>query len=77
MLVLSCTASAFAAVTGERYIVDADFARVFDKPSSDAGFLFEVPGNTYVRVIKEENGFLLADVPSPDNFFIIISTPFN
>lgn len=64
LIVLSCTASAFAAVTGERYIVDADFARVFDKPSSDAGFLFEVPGNTYVRVIKEENGFLLADVPS-------------
>ena len=71
LIVLSCTASAFAAVTGARYIVDADFARVFDKPSSDAGFLFEVPGNTYVRIVtdendsvKEENGFLLADVPS-------------
>lgn len=64
VLVFCCAAPALSAVVPARYLVTAASARVYKAPDSESSVIFEVAGGTYLKAIKEENGFLLVDIPS-------------
>lgn len=74
VIAVSCVSVAFAAITPARYIVSALYACAYAEPKSNSEMLFEVAGNTYVSVIREENGYLLADVPSKGTGWIFASS---
>lgn len=64
VMLVSLVTSASAAETPARYLVTSASAKVYKSPSGDSSVIFEVAGGTYLQAMREENGFLLVDIPS-------------
>lgn len=66
LLTLGCTAAAFAAQTPARYLVTAPYASVYSNTKEPNRLLCTVPQNTYLEAMKEQDGYLLVNVPSQE-----------